>query len=1085
MNILFRGEAFFILVIVFAFSLLSREASARWGRIEDESVIQENSQDKIMVRADGSYEMESEIVFSVAKESGIDELKIRRFTYDPNAESVTVLAASTTNGTVSVPVAPGQIEDKAVASLGPGFLSRNQISIPFSALQLGSKVSYRILIKHKPSFIPGQYHQLFMVGMGHFSNADTSEIRSEIPLFVKHRGIAQVASVEEGREGNFYKVKITQLKPLRRLPTDEYFPSIKDDTFPIIEVSSLQNWGPIVRPTSEKLEVALQEVLPPDFQQIVNEAGAIQGNSEKAKYVMAKLIKGVKYLGDWRAEKNYYLPRTLAEISATKQGECKDFSFATVAMLRKLGIQAWVAWVRRGGGSGRVASGLEPSSGFNPMLPGLSSFNHAIVSATIDGKVFWLDPTNDISHVGDPFSDISNRSALVLNGTSTELASIPEASQVSSLETVSYYAFRPKGRAHVMASFRLRGAQVSEINRAISSLQDEEKKKYLLFPLVDPIGSVTYLGNVSDIESNAGPVQVAGEINSLFVFGVASASQKTSVGYSFQVPLPTLLKRFLVSAGERVTGLDLGQKGIYTKKVYLTNFDLQGEVPASCSATSKWATMKRSVVRRYNGMEVSDSIQILEREVPLLEMITLAYTDFQKQLEKCFQESLLIYNWKLPNPKAKDYAAMPNPLIRNKKNLDDRVTSVMSSAAQNYYHHVYAALLLQEMIQLDSKQLAHGLARLSNTVKRLGYIQGDKFDPDHEEEQRILIEEARTLDPSEVVVKIYDASKAISQKLFDSALEIAKEILEKNPNSPGGTKLSMEILANRPASDVIRQVNINKAISMGEEYLKNATSPGSCKECILESLLNIYQIAGKSEKFEETYLRLIRETPGSAWNLLNFAGYLNNHSRYGEAAEYARKSLKLANVGVAHIKLSWALSGLALDEFRLNRHSSKGTDLCQEALEHYNGNRNCLLALGTIFKEQAAQKNSKELGELAEKYLIATRASVDSSSISIPEILSSPFQKILPAPALSSARATASSTSPNQECVVFLKRTGCPGKSGDEEQSYAIESIHDLEVCKSVVSQEAGGFESYKLTHVISKFGGQVAGEETFAGSCN
>jgi tetratricopeptide (TPR) repeat protein len=77
-----------------------------------------------------------------------------------------------------------------------------------------------------------------------------------------------------------------------------------------------------------------------------------------------------------------YTPETADTVWTGKSGDCKGKTVLLLAMLRALGITAEPALV-----SATDGDGLDLS------LPLPGRFNHVIVRATIDGKVYWLDGT--------------------------------------------------------------------------------------------------------------------------------------------------------------------------------------------------------------------------------------------------------------------------------------------------------------------------------------------------------------------------------------------------------------------------------------------------------------------------------------------------------------------------------------------------------------------------------------------------------------------------------------------------------------------------------------------------------------------
>lgn len=77
-----------------------------------------------------------------------------------------------------------------------------------------------------------------------------------------------------------------------------------------------------------------------------------------------------------------YVPAAADETWRRKFGDCKGKTALLLAILKELGVEAEPALVSLGAGDG-----------MNERLPSLAAFNHVLVRATVDGKVYWLDGT--------------------------------------------------------------------------------------------------------------------------------------------------------------------------------------------------------------------------------------------------------------------------------------------------------------------------------------------------------------------------------------------------------------------------------------------------------------------------------------------------------------------------------------------------------------------------------------------------------------------------------------------------------------------------------------------------------------------
>lgn len=133
---------------------------------------------------------------------------------------------------------------------------------------------------------------------------------------------------------------------------------------------------------------------------------------------LAKLHKRVRYTG-LEFGKNAIVPWTPAETWQRQFGDCKDKATILVAMLRSVGIRSHVALLRSGGGFD-----------VDPRVPGMGSFNHAIVyvpSAGKGQKSYWIDATSELATLGQVGKSVQGRLALIAGTATKKLVKIPIA----------------------------------------------------------------------------------------------------------------------------------------------------------------------------------------------------------------------------------------------------------------------------------------------------------------------------------------------------------------------------------------------------------------------------------------------------------------------------------------------------------------------------------------------------------------------------------------------------------------------------------------------------------------------------------
>jgi len=135
----------------------------------------------------------------------------------------------------------------------------------------------------------------------------------------------------------------------------------------------------------------------------------------------------VRYLGV-EIGVNSHVPYPPATVIRRRFGDCKDKVLLLLTMLHELGVAARPALVSTDYG-GHIRD-------FHPTA---TLFDHAIVQAAVDGRVYWLDPTalyqrGDLPSMAPPFE-----AALVLDPSRDSLSAIPPPPDTGPLTDVSVF----------------------------------------------------------------------------------------------------------------------------------------------------------------------------------------------------------------------------------------------------------------------------------------------------------------------------------------------------------------------------------------------------------------------------------------------------------------------------------------------------------------------------------------------------------------------------------------------------------------------------------------------------------------------
>ena len=169
---------------------------------------------------------------------------------------------------------------------------------------------------------------------------------------------------------------------------------------------------------------------------------------ERIRAVVAKLHAEVRYTGvEFGAAK--LTPQRPAEVIKRHYGDCKDKATLLVAMLRAAGIAADLALLDTG-----------PGRDVEDALPGMSSFDHAIVYVPASGKdaAVWIDATAQYFAPGSiPWQD-EGRRALVIAPETVGLTMTPmPASTDSVLVETRAFTLAEHGPSRVVESSETSG----------------------------------------------------------------------------------------------------------------------------------------------------------------------------------------------------------------------------------------------------------------------------------------------------------------------------------------------------------------------------------------------------------------------------------------------------------------------------------------------------------------------------------------------------------------------------------------------------------------------------------------------------
>jgi Domain of Unknown Function with PDB structure (DUF3857) len=330
-----------ISIILIKFAVLTDSAYARWATYDDADLKTEFYNENLIINKDGTTEAVIEIQEQILKESARSYATNYKFIYDGVSSDITLIEAKTINNGQEFPVTKDRIEDKTLASIGHGFDEQRQLLISYPNIGIGSKIYLKYKYTVKKPALSGVFSKLLYFGMGSYCQSAKITVSSELPLHIMVNDSDSSLNIVKNKEDNFQKLNITLKKPLYKAVTDEPCSGVLDSKHLVwISLSSLGSWEELAHKVDTDYDKVISQPLPKLFSDIAKAAEEVNGGKDKIDTVTSLLSEKIQYMGDWRAIKGRFIPRDLNEIASTGVGDCKDFTAATIAILRSIGYKA-------------------------------------------------------------------------------------------------------------------------------------------------------------------------------------------------------------------------------------------------------------------------------------------------------------------------------------------------------------------------------------------------------------------------------------------------------------------------------------------------------------------------------------------------------------------------------------------------------------------------------------------------------------------------------------------------------------------------------------------------------------------------
>jgi len=382
--------------------------------VSKEALVWDKLITSIRMNADGTGTRETTARVSILADSGVKAMAVLTFTYTVSNQQVEIGFVRVIKPDGRVVVTPDyNVQDMPadVTREAPMYSDIHQKHVAVKGLGVGDTLEYQTTLRTVKPEVSGQFW------LEYSFQKDLIALDEQLDLDLPADKAVTVASADlqptvtsAGGRKLYHWASSNLARPDPDAPpksVKHWKPSVQITTFTSWEqvgawYDSLQRDSLIVTPTIQAKADALTK--------------GLTSNEDKLRAIFNDVALHIHYVGlDFGIGR--YQPHPADDVLSNEYGDCKDKHTLLAALLKATGIEAWPVLIS--------AASYE----LDPATPSPAQFNHVITLVPINGKLLWMDSTEEVAPVGLLMGILRDKQALAIpDGRPAYLEKTPEDS---------------------------------------------------------------------------------------------------------------------------------------------------------------------------------------------------------------------------------------------------------------------------------------------------------------------------------------------------------------------------------------------------------------------------------------------------------------------------------------------------------------------------------------------------------------------------------------------------------------------------------------------------------------------------------
>ncbi|HEU5352689.1 MAG TPA: DUF3857 and transglutaminase domain-containing protein [Terracidiphilus sp.] len=374
-----------------------KPAASKPHDFSQEALVFDQLKTRIRMEADGTGTRETTARIRIQADAGVKAMAVLTFTYTASDEAVDIgyVRVIKPDGTIVV-TPPYNVQDLPadVTRSAPMYSDIHQKHVAVRGLGVGDTLEYQSTLHILKPEVPGQFwdEYTFEKNLIILDEELDLDVPAGKPVTVTSTGVQPAITTANGRK--LYHWVSSNLKR----PDPEH-PTSTKHWKPSVQVTTFTSWQQIGA-WYQSLQQQAVTVTPAIQARVDTLTRGLATPEEKLRAIFRDVSMNIHYVG-LEFGIGRYQPHNADDVLANEYGDCKDKHTLLATMLKAAGITAWPVLINS-------------SRELDPDTPSPAQFDHVITIVPLDGKLLWMDSTEEVAPIGTLAGTLRDKQALAI-----------------------------------------------------------------------------------------------------------------------------------------------------------------------------------------------------------------------------------------------------------------------------------------------------------------------------------------------------------------------------------------------------------------------------------------------------------------------------------------------------------------------------------------------------------------------------------------------------------------------------------------------------------------------------------------------